>query len=116
MEENRDRQGNARGCTAAGPLLTACLPLTRSPSTGALVLFPQDPNFDMRRMEQDVAVQAVAPLRDAATQSTGTVPPRPAVTQTEPLDLPPEAKQDLVRRPRNAPGSVADFLERVRDQ
>ncbi|PNW72384.1 hypothetical protein CHLRE_16g674515v5 [Chlamydomonas reinhardtii] len=76
----------------------------------------KDPNFDMRRMEQDVAVQAVAPLRDAATQSTGTVPPRPAVTQTEPLDLPPEAKQDLVRRPRNAPGSVADFLERVRDQ
>ncbi|GLC44506.1 hypothetical protein PLESTB_000065900 [Pleodorina starrii] len=76
----------------------------------------KDPNFDMRRMEQDVGVQAVAPLRDATTQSSGAIPPRPAITQTQPLDMGEADKAELLQRPRAAPGSVADFLERVRDQ
>lgn len=75
----------------------------------------KDPNFDMRRMEQDVAVQAVAPLREAAVQAGHVVPPRPATTQTQALDLPREAKEELLRRPQGQPGSVATFLERVRD-
>ncbi|KXZ55747.1 hypothetical protein GPECTOR_2g1297 [Gonium pectorale] len=76
----------------------------------------KDPNFDMRRMEQDVGVQAVAPLREMGTQSSGAIPPRPAVTQTEALDLSAEAKKELLQRPRGQPDSVVDFLERVRDQ
>ncbi|GIL86238.1 hypothetical protein Vretimale_13768 [Volvox reticuliferus] len=76
----------------------------------------KDPNFDMRRMEQDVSVQAVAPLRETSTQSSGAIPPRPATTQTRALDLDEDAKRELLQRPRNTSGSVADFLERVRDQ
>lgn len=75
----------------------------------------KDPNFDMRRMELDAATQAVAPLRTAGVQAGGP-PPRPAATQTTAQDMPADAKAALLGAGKGAAGSVADFMERVRDR
>lgn len=57
----------------------------------------KDPNFDLRRMEQDIAVQAVPPLCDAGVQA-GSHRPRPQATQSVPLDLDDAAKLDVAKR------------------
>ncbi|MEW5301410.1 MAG: hypothetical protein WDW36_004270 [Sanguina aurantia] len=70
----------------------------------------KDPNFDLRKLEQDVGVQAVAAAVDVAVQA-GSVRPRPQTTQTAPQDMSAEEKAAALRSPE-----LASFLDRVRDQ
>eukprot|EP00955_Chlamydomonas_euryale_P115544 366358-Chlamydomonas_euryale.AAC.7 len=57
----------------------------------------KDPNFDLRRMEKDVSVQAVPPMADAGAQA-GCTSWRPRATQCEPRQLDATAKAELCNR------------------
>lgn len=72
----------------------------------------KDPNFDLRRMEQDAGVQAVSAVAESGVQA-GAMPlaKRPAAVQYIPLELIPEGNEG-----RAGTHGVADFLERVRDR
>lgn len=67
----------------------------------------KDPNFDLRRSEQDVAVQAVPPATDQGVQ-VGADRPRPKAVQYAPLDLLPAEKQAAAKAPE-----LSKFLDRV---
>lgn len=67
----------------------------------------KDPNFDLRKSEQDVAVQAVPPAVDIAVQS-GPGRLRPNAVQYTPQDMIPEEKIVAATAPQ-----LARFLDRV---
>jgi len=67
----------------------------------------KDPNYDLKRMEQSVAVQAVKATAEEGVQA-GAVRPRPNATQAQPLNFPPEAKRNIIRE-----GGIDQFLHRV---
>lgn len=68
----------------------------------------KDPNFELKRVEVDMGVQAVAPLIERAIQATG-LPYRTNSTQYDPRDLPPDAKRKLLMDK-----SMAAFLDKVK--
>jgi len=67
----------------------------------------KDPNFDLRRMEKDVSVQAVPPMADAGAQA-GCTSWRPRATQCEPRQLDATAKAELCNSRK-----MRKFLERI---
>ena len=52
----------------------------------------KDPNFDLKRMEMDLGIQAVPETREFAVQATGP-PPCPGSTQSVPRVMPPEERK-----------------------
>ncbi|KAK9820498.1 hypothetical protein WJX72_010908 [[Myrmecia] bisecta] len=69
----------------------------------------KDPKFDLNRMEQDAAVQAVAELQSRATQATGRRP-LPGSSQSVPIDM---AEEERTRILHSA--QMAGFLGRVQN-
>ncbi len=67
----------------------------------------KDPNFELRRQEQERGVQAVPETVSVASQASGGRP-KPAACQTTPQDLPGEAKQQLL-----AGEGLTFFMDRV---
>lgn len=67
----------------------------------------KDPNFDLRKMEQDCGTQAVPATMEVSIQASGNRP-RPNSTQYVPEDLPAEAKTAALGGPQ-----LSKFLERV---
>jgi len=67
----------------------------------------KDPNFDLRKMEQDVAVQAVAATASVWVQASGNHP-RPNSTQYSARNLEDEARQALLAAP-----DMMTFLEKM---
>ena len=67
----------------------------------------KDPGFDLKRMEQDKAVQAIPETCETEVQATGTRP-RQAAAQTAPRDM-----SEALREEKVASRPLSRFLERV---
>lgn len=67
----------------------------------------KDPGFDLRRMEQDIGIQAIPETSETEVQATGTRP-RPAAAQTAPMDM-----TEGEREERAGGRPLSRFLDRV---
>lgn len=70
----------------------------------------KDPNFELRRMEHDMGIQAVAEDVDACVQATNNMS-RTGATQYEPLQMTEEEAQE-----RADSQQMAGFLESITDR